>query len=76
MGDNPARLNTEASSAALCGASPIEYSSVAGGARAGSTMAATASRGIAPAGTCVDGDLIQRRRAGLLRLGAVVQMFR
>ncbi|MET9502008.1 transposase [Streptomyces sp. NPDC006622] len=27
MGDNPERLNTEASVAALCGASPIEYSS-------------------------------------------------
>ncbi|MDX3240316.1 transposase [Streptomyces sp. ME18-1-4] len=27
MGDNPERLNTEASFAALCGVSPIEYSS-------------------------------------------------
>ncbi|MDX3240308.1 transposase [Streptomyces sp. ME18-1-4] len=27
MGDNPDRLNTEASLAALCGVSPIEYSS-------------------------------------------------
>ncbi|MET7853380.1 transposase [Streptomyces avermitilis] len=27
MGDNPERLNTEASFAALCGASPVEYSS-------------------------------------------------
>ncbi|MEU9517799.1 MULTISPECIES: IS110 family transposase [unclassified Streptomyces] len=27
MGDNPERLNTEASCAALCGVSPIEYSS-------------------------------------------------
>ncbi|MEU7362498.1 transposase [Streptomyces olivaceoviridis] len=27
MGDNPDRLNTEASFAALCGVSPIEYSS-------------------------------------------------
>jgi transposase len=28
MGDNPERLNTEASFAALCGVSPTEYSSV------------------------------------------------
>jgi transposase len=27
MGDNPERLNSEASFAALCGVSPIEYSS-------------------------------------------------
>ncbi|MDX3242187.1 IS110 family transposase [Streptomyces sp. ME18-1-4] len=27
MGDNPERLNTEASFAALCGVSPVEYSS-------------------------------------------------
>ncbi|MGZ3102397.1 transposase [Streptomyces sp. H72] len=27
MGDNPERLTTEASSAAVCGVSPIEYSS-------------------------------------------------
>ncbi|MGV9249704.1 transposase [Streptomyces sp. NPDC003710] len=27
MGDNPERLNTEASVAALCGVSPVEYSS-------------------------------------------------
>ncbi|WP_238697005.1 IS110 family transposase [Streptomyces sp. E5N298] len=27
MGDNPGRLNSEASFAALCGVSPIEYSS-------------------------------------------------
>jgi transposase len=40
MGDNPERLNTEASFAALCGVSPIEYSS--GRRRAGSTTAATA----------------------------------
>ncbi|MFJ3303830.1 transposase [Streptomyces sp. NPDC086549] len=40
MGDNPERLHTEASFAALCGVSPIEYSS---GRRSScrSTMAAT-----------------------------------
>ncbi|MFI1678082.1 transposase [Streptomyces sp. NPDC020607] len=40
MGDNPERVHTEASFAALCGASPVEYSSAAG-ARAGLTTAGT-----------------------------------
>ncbi|MEU6823491.1 transposase [Streptomyces atriruber] len=43
MGDDPERVHTEASFAALCGVSPVEYSSAAG-ARAGLTTAGTGRR--------------------------------
>ncbi|WP_313667725.1 transposase [Streptomyces luteogriseus] len=54
MGDNPERLNTEAPFAALCGSSPVEYSS-AGGSRVGSTTAATARPTLLCTGSCSPG---------------------